>query len=651
LVQVKKGKDDDASGTAYLLARLQELGTSPPEGLKTPQQVDVESLPAEALKSLPGGRVATALKELINVLLPATPWRAIVEKADDASSVVVTVTRNGSVVRTALVDAGRFLPTSAGDSPGASSGAENDKKDSATTKADAGDLLTAAAAVVLTELSRVHVQLTKGLCGATGWESVAAHVVATKPPATPGGPDLRRELLAYAVQTDPSNALAQMAYANLQAENASTPGDLADYAAGLTYLLVAIERQAKVGDEKGGRAEIKTVEQALKAVKAAVLPAVATPGAQMVQVTEVAATQDVDALVTAVKEAVAEEGKKEARDVAKKAGAGYLPLRLRARHSLTAAWLNTAVQLSQPERSTAVDMAARNYGRLVRLLKTAKDLRRPSEDVFYDEMSRVACALKRAFDLFVQAGCDPGLPDPPRFRKRSSLESPHVLYDDACRLAFLAKNDEALAMLERAAGLEDNRKDARTDPWFEPIRSLPDPGNEARAKTVRRFWDIVGPEPLAFTELPVFGQKGADLANVGVTSAPQMFAATGSDDERKDLAKVLEVPLGVVSGWRELSELAAPNEPCREWLTPRHLHVLAAAGVRSLTDLKCYVQSPGDLSALQALLTGEAERLGVAPLDKNELEEVASRAGVVVSGGVVVSSDGAVGPRGGFFRR
>ena len=241
-IVVKQGDTTDPVGTAYVLGRLQELGSAPPRGLKTPQQVDVTDLPSAALSSLPVGRVATALAPLIGLLTPSVPWRATVQDGLKDQSVLVTLTRNGSVAQTALVDAGRFLPRPADDpTADATADATGTPPPEAVAR---GDLLTAAAAVILTELAERHTALEDGLCGARRWDSVAAYVVATKPPASAGGVELRRQLLAYAVEVDPDNAFARLAYANLLGEGAARPEELRAHAALLQRVYATIERQA-----------------------------------------------------------------------------------------------------------------------------------------------------------------------------------------------------------------------------------------------------------------------------------------------------------------------------------------------------------------------------------------------------------------------
>jgi hypothetical protein len=574
LVQVKTDGKDDPSGTAYVLARLQELGTAPPEGLKTPQQLDVDNLPSEALKSLPVGRVASALGPLLKVVLPATPWKAVVEAEDQASRIVVTVTRNGAVVRTALVDADRFLPkpqpSETVDLPAQDSGvmaADVSARDTA----DRGDLLTAAAAVVLTELAQVHTQLKEGLCGASRWESVAAQVVATKPPSTAGGSELRRELLAYAVQADPPNALAQLAYANLQGREATKARELCSYAARLTGLLDRIEQQAGLG------------------------PVRAT----------VAWDREHPPSDTEVWQWPPKSDRKRAP--------GYLPLRLRARHELTATWMNVAVESVGSQRWKAVDAAAINYRALVYLLFTATGASSGGDaGAFVKEMSRVAAALQQTFGPLTKNPTHPvQLPDPPPAGDPGELPSLHVRYDKACRLAALRQDDEAARELERAAGLEGNRIAARTDPWFGRLRRA-----EGSPDAVEVFWKVVGSPNPAFTDLPPFGKKGSALRQLGVVSAPTLIAIT--PDRGEALAKALDIPTTVVAGWWEFACLAEPRAGRKRFLDNRELLLLAEVGIRSDRDLTTRVCDDG----LAGELVRKADHLGLRPPTPAEVRQM-----------------------------
>jgi hypothetical protein len=223
-VRVQKAGKADLAGAAHVLGALQELGSSPPRGLKTPQQVDVQDLPSTALDALPASKITIALKTLVDQFVPSTPWRAIIEDAE-GDRLVLTLTRNGAVARTVAIDPAFFgipqQPTTAAsaDSIPEESAAENTATAAGDDDMDA--LLTAAAAIVLTELAQRHHDLRIGLCGATQWDSVAAHVIATRPGAS-NGPQVG-ELLTRSVQRDPNNALARAAYIGHVGTTAATP--------------------------------------------------------------------------------------------------------------------------------------------------------------------------------------------------------------------------------------------------------------------------------------------------------------------------------------------------------------------------------------------------------------------------------------------
>jgi len=212
-VRVTKGKDDDPAAAAAVLARLHELGTAPPRGLKAPQQVDVTDLPEAALKVLPAGTVTTALTSVLGLVLPSVPWRAMISDDGD-DRLVVTLTRNGRVAGSAVIDPGRLWrevtePPAEAEKPAA--------------EPDPRDLLTAAAAFILAELADRHRLLKDGLCGASRWASIAAQVTASLPGTSA---EERRRFLAFAVNRDPANALALVAYTAALGEDAATVPEL-----------------------------------------------------------------------------------------------------------------------------------------------------------------------------------------------------------------------------------------------------------------------------------------------------------------------------------------------------------------------------------------------------------------------------------------
>jgi hypothetical protein len=287
-------------------------------------------------------------------------------------------------------------------------------------------------------------------------------------------------------------------------------------------------------------------------------------------------------------------------------------------------WLNIAVDLHATARDAAVDKALLSYRALIYLLRMGRDSAEEGDvDAFIGAMTQVAVSLKDAI-VHLGRGRYPGarIPAPPQAGTAGVLPSLHVLYDQACLQARLGQHKSALRKLERAAGLEGNREDALTDPWFARLRTV----EGAQLEDGKRFWEIVGPPPRVFTQLPAFGEKGADLKAIGVTGAAELHAATGSAADCASMGDNLKVPIAVVTGWQRLAELAHPPNPLTvrsRWLTARELDVLLAAGIRSRDDLP--TQASGQARAVRDKLRGAATDLGVRPLDHSEFNEVASR--------------------------
>lgn len=193
----------DLVGAQYLLGRLTALGSEAPKGLRTPENTDVTSLPESAVSILAVSGVARAVVPLLRAVRRPAPWRATVGLAD-ASTVVVTVTRNGKAVpnwTTTLHQLG--LPSSPPDADTAGEGA-------AWPDAAKRYLLTAAAAYVLLEISRVDDVLRRGLCGATRARPMAMRLIASDPSARLDDA-LADTLLRRALAEDPGSGLALVA--------------------------------------------------------------------------------------------------------------------------------------------------------------------------------------------------------------------------------------------------------------------------------------------------------------------------------------------------------------------------------------------------------------------------------------------------------
>jgi tetratricopeptide (TPR) repeat protein len=199
--------DADSAAIAFIIARLQALGSEPPRGLEMPEGPDVTELPTDALTTLPEGRVATAVFRVLRVARPIVPWRASVRVIDD-DHVAVRLSRNGRLAE-AIVVSRQELGLS-------STGARGDLEDSGDRMADVAgsraELLTAVAAFIIVTVAERHTRILKpGLCGATHWDSVALHVIATQTRSAMNDED-GRALLARAVDIDPRNHAARVAY-------------------------------------------------------------------------------------------------------------------------------------------------------------------------------------------------------------------------------------------------------------------------------------------------------------------------------------------------------------------------------------------------------------------------------------------------------
>jgi hypothetical protein len=211
-LQVDVRKNDgtaDPNAAHYLVARLQDLGSARPRGLEAPQQTDVTTLPDTALKTLPGGGVAVAVSNALQLVRSAVPWHGTVSLVDDDTA-VVTLARNGRVAedtrRVSRLELKLVLQRSAD----LNETSKNDKGDKG--KDEEGDdgtraraeLATAAAAFLLCALAERHPQLRRGLCGAKKWESIAQQ---PSPPRRPRPPTTRGMNGCWTPRSTPTRAI------------------------------------------------------------------------------------------------------------------------------------------------------------------------------------------------------------------------------------------------------------------------------------------------------------------------------------------------------------------------------------------------------------------------------------------------------------
>ena len=209
-----------ANDSAYLVARLLELGSGRPEGLEVPEKTDVTALPEEALSTLPEGRVAVVFFQLLRVLTPAVPWRGTVTLTD-SDSAVVELSRNGRpMAGSPLLVTRRSM-----DLPDLPADDKGDRTELVQARGRT-ELLTAAAAYFLVTLGQVHPELRRGLCGASRWESVSGQTLASTAPYV-AEPALRLRLLRSAVDVDPQNLLARTALVSTEHSGACLADELA----------------------------------------------------------------------------------------------------------------------------------------------------------------------------------------------------------------------------------------------------------------------------------------------------------------------------------------------------------------------------------------------------------------------------------------
>ncbi|MDT0214030.1 hypothetical protein Q9R29_09040 [Rothia sp. ARF10] len=215
---VVKGEDGSLSttGVGTVVALLSELGAERTRGIEVPRGADVTALEG-AFSTLPDNVVLRTLKGLLVSLGGVTPWTATIEGS--AASRSVSIRRNGQAVDSAVIDVAALVPavtstaesdSNAGSTSPAASQAEATDGDSSTVEPDAS--LRLAAAFILTTMSTKHSAIRRGLAGATRWESVGLQYIASADLTKPSDAARRRAVLAAALNRDPGNLSARLAY-------------------------------------------------------------------------------------------------------------------------------------------------------------------------------------------------------------------------------------------------------------------------------------------------------------------------------------------------------------------------------------------------------------------------------------------------------
>lgn len=221
-----EGRNDDGSSDSGIAqsvcAALQSMVASPPAGAMVPRNVDVTSMPDEALAVLPDGWTKF-VKLLLYAVGPSKPWHIVVTRLDD-DTVDVSILRNGRFAASQIIH-----PSTYGWPAVDSAGAEANGKLLALAdypsipRAPQGHLCIAAAAFLTMNLARAHKSLDEGLNGAKEWESVAAQVIATDRMLST---EQALILLSFAHVTDSSNLAAALALGSRKYREDGAEGSL-----------------------------------------------------------------------------------------------------------------------------------------------------------------------------------------------------------------------------------------------------------------------------------------------------------------------------------------------------------------------------------------------------------------------------------------
>jgi hypothetical protein len=547
------GKDGhpDTAAMDYIVARLLVLGSARPAGLKAPQQTDVTSLPEDALSTLPQAKIAVSALKALQAILPTAPWTASVACLGN-TQLTVTLSRNGSISQTQTIQwpppklAAMDVRRAAGADGAASQHAE---------------LLTAASAFILCELSQHHLELQQGLCGASSWQSLAAQAVATDPATKPGSA-WQRELLAFAVESDPGNIAAHVAYTVA----------LGRRGAGIHIQRNLLERLESINsnyipyhDEAHGE-----VERGWQALALRVRYMIVAARLNLMKAHNCAAGD-------------------------------------RSWESLRTA----ATDLIELLDKCSTDRARQSDEALCRF---AEQMKPPTYFMWQSTLAAgpPGCSgyLRKKYpcaDHWVKVK---------EVREAGFLVSLSLTahYNLAC---LYAKDDPGLALDHLAYAVADDeiRLDAQTDPYFDKAewqQKDPDP--------YKRFKEIVGDSPpVAFLDLAPFAGQKDKLAAIGIHNAGDLSRMIRLN--RRRLATDLGLSVSCLEYWLRLSDFGLLLEPALARLTGKPswlgwLDLLLAAGVDSTDSFRASLeQANGGPTLADRLFNAARSRTLVAPSD------------------------------------
>jgi hypothetical protein len=565
-VNVTVRKDNEVSDDAaqLLLARLRQLGSEPPRGIRGAPQTDVTALPDDALTAVPGGAVAGSVFKLLTLVRPGVPWSFDVV-LHGGGTVSWQIRRNG-----VPTDAGVTICTLADLGITASESDAAEQPPDPTTETAQMQvpvppprgvsrgvddcLLTCAAAALLLTLSEAHPELRRGLCGAEKWETVATYTLAMTAPPTSS---VRWDLLRRAELLEPKFGLAA-------------------FAAAYRPPIITLTQRLTFARKLDGL---------LAKFPIPVPPPLEPPTPK---------DQPLNA--------------------------GWEALHLRLLHSVAAAWLNVALltRAGGPEENSATfgsawaGSAAAAMALVNRLTVTIR----------LEHLTAISTALRvpTYFLLADLANLRPWAPpqhDPPakqvsqrylELSRNESWRTPVNAVDHFARAAYLAANPGQTTFLDdleialSRPGLRDNLD---SDPSFIGLLTAP-PDPDPFAPVRDKFKQIVGGPPFeSFLELPPFAPWSVKLQKSGLDQLEKL-----ASKPPVMLATQLRVPLPTARRWSDLAKLAVKVLPESARNKPSDnlemLALLINCGVTSTGALRMHIRQ--DPERLYTELVAAARR-------------------------------------------
>lgn len=215
LLVTVEGKDTERA-VDDLRGIVADLGASAPRGVEIPVGTDVTFLKDVDFAGLGGGAWTKAVQSLVQAIKPYTPWRLGVSVVSD-DRLAVTLRRNNRFVESTIIDRQTFK-LDEGTLKKLAAGGEDP---------EAPPLWSFPASLALCEMARKH-GIKEGLSGATNWRALALQYLATT--HFKGQDAISKALLGRAVDLDPGNKAAALAYAHATYRYSADKSELGEFA-------------------------------------------------------------------------------------------------------------------------------------------------------------------------------------------------------------------------------------------------------------------------------------------------------------------------------------------------------------------------------------------------------------------------------------